>query len=210
MSQANERAYQRIRDAIVSGTFPAGTHLAEQRLAEIAGVSRTPVREALRRLNAEHFVRFVPNRGAYVADWSHDAIDEIYRLRGLLEGHAAARAATRIDAAGIDRLARCAARIDEQIHGPAIDFDRIMAANHEFHTTILEAAESPRLLGLLQSLVETPMILKTLANYRREDLERSNQHHAELVAACQARDAQWAEAVMLAHLRAARLILVDN
>ena len=208
MSQANERAYQRIRDAIIAGEFPAGTHLAEQRLAEIAGVSRTPVREALRRLDAERFVRFVPNRGAYVADWSAEAIDEIYRLRGLLEAHAAERAAVRIPAREIDTLAECVARIDAEIDAESVDLDAVMTANHRFHTTILEAADSSRLVTLLQSLVETPMILKTLANYRHEDLVRSNEHHGELVAACRARDGAWAAAVMTAHLRAARQILL--
>lgn len=208
MSQANERAYQRIRDAIVAGEFPAGAHLAEQRLAEITGVSRTPVREALRRLDAERFVHFVPNRGAYVADWSTEAMDEIYRLRGLLEAHAAERAAVRIAPRGVDTLAECVARIDAEIGAERVDLDAVMAANHRFHTTILEAAESSRLVTLLQSLVETPMILKTLANYRHEDLVRSNHHHAELVAACRAGDSEWAGAVMTAHLRAARQILV--
>ena len=78
MSKIADQAYQTIRDKIISGEYTAGSHLKEARIAEDTGASRTPVREALRRLNAEHLVRFEPNRGAYVNSWSLEDIEELY------------------------------------------------------------------------------------------------------------------------------------
>ena len=83
MSKAADLAYERIRQKIITGAYAAGAHLKEEQVAEDAGVSRTPVREALRRLDAEHLVKFVPNRGAYVASWSTHDIEEIFVLRGM-------------------------------------------------------------------------------------------------------------------------------
>jgi DNA-binding transcriptional MocR family regulator len=78
---AVERAYEAIRGGIFSGDHPAGSRLREEELAERIGVSRTPVREALRRLDAEGLVEFMPNRGAHVASWSEDDLREIFGLR---------------------------------------------------------------------------------------------------------------------------------
>jgi DNA-binding GntR family transcriptional regulator len=72
-----------LRERIVSGTLPAGTKIDQQALAEELGVSRMPVREALRRLSAEGFVQLISHRGAVVAELSHDEIIEVYEMRGV-------------------------------------------------------------------------------------------------------------------------------
>ncbi|MEO0425152.1 MAG: GntR family transcriptional regulator [Pseudomonadota bacterium] len=208
MSRANDKAYERIREEILSGRLAAGEHLPEQRIAEITGVSRTPVREALRRLHAERFVRYIPNRGAYVAEWSASEVAEIFDLRLLLEGYAAARAAERMTEERLEVLRGCVAQIDALLaEGEALDYDQLLRANHEFHDTLIDAAQSPRLRDLLHSLLETPMILRTMKRYSHADIMRSNQHHTEMVQACAAGDADWARSVMTAHLRAARATL---
>ena len=84
MSSAAEKAYEAIRDGIVGGELPVGGRLREEELAGTIGVSRTPVREALRRLDAEGLVEFSPHRGAQVASWSDQDLDEIFGLRGVL------------------------------------------------------------------------------------------------------------------------------
>ncbi len=207
MSKANEKAYELIRDAILDGRFGPGEHLAEQKIAESTGVSRTPVREALRRLEAEHFVVFRAHRGAYVADWSPDVVDDIFNLRILLEGYAAARAATRTTPEQIEQLEACVAQINEALPAQRFeDYQAVMTANNRFHNILLEAAGSERLSALLPSLIHTPMVLRTLNHYDDADLKRSNRHHEELVAACKADDAEWARNVMAAHLRAAHRI----
>lgn len=204
MSKATDLAYERIRQKIIAGDYGAGTHLKEEQVAEDTGVSRTPVREALRRLNSEHLVKFVPNRGAYVASWSPEDIEEIFMLRALLEGHAAYRAATRITAAEIADLEACAAEIDSVLPGQT-DRERfiILGANHRFHSIVLEAAHSERLTKVLSWLVEIPLILKTFERYSALDIERSNHHHREMIDAFKSRDPRWAQNVMDTHLRSA-------
>ncbi|NNM00508.1 MAG: GntR family transcriptional regulator [Gammaproteobacteria bacterium] len=211
MSKASDQAYEAIRADIIAGRVEPGAHLPEEHIAQVTGVSRTPVREALRRLNAEHLVTFVPNRGAYVANWSADAVDDIFQLRAVLEGYAAARAAERISDELIERLVECATTIDTATAtGGRPDIEAILAANHEFHRVIITATGSERLDRLLASLVELPMILRTLERYSVKDLERSNRHHWELISAFRAHDAQWARSVMTAHLHAAHRIYADD
>ena len=89
MSGASERAYEEIRKRLLRGDFAPGARLSESELSELCGVSRTPVREALRRLALEYFVRIEPNRGAFVIDWSREDIVDMFEMRSMLEGLAA-------------------------------------------------------------------------------------------------------------------------
>lgn len=211
MVKAADRAYERIRRRIISGEYAAGSHLKEEQLAEETGVSRTPVREALRRLSAEQLVKFVANRGAYVATWTAEDVDDIFQLRAMLEGYAAARAASRITRAAIAELERHASEIERlTLDRSATSHCRMMELNHALHTIVIEAACSERLSVMLSWLVEIPIILKTIETYDAHDLERSNNHHRELIAALKANDAIWAQKVMEAHLYAAHQIYISR
>jgi DNA-binding GntR family transcriptional regulator len=175
--------------------------LREEELAALCGVSRTPVREALRRLEAEYLIRRTEGARSFVADWSHDDIAEMFALRAILEGHAAARAATRIAAAALDQLAALNDDIEAAI--PAGDTDRFLAANRQFHAIVLDAAQSPRLAAMLGALVEQPVVRLTARHYGSAEFRRSHAEHAALVEAFRARDAQWAESTMTGHIRRA-------
>ena len=83
--RAVDKAYQAVRQGIIAGRFAAGTRITEHEVAVAAGVSRTPAREALRRLHSEGLVEFTPNQGAIVTTWSVEDADEIFDLRALLE-----------------------------------------------------------------------------------------------------------------------------
>src|SRR5215203_6092246 len=98
MARAAEAAYGIIREGILSGELARGQRLREEELALRAGVSRTPVREALRRLDAEGLVDFTPNRGARVTAWSERELEDVYEARALLESYGARLAATRVTA----------------------------------------------------------------------------------------------------------------
>lgn len=110
-TRASERAYQEIRALILTGDVAPGAPLTEEALADIVGVSRTPVREALRRLEAELYVRRSESQRLFVANWSRDDLTEMFALRAMLEAHAAARAATRISDAALADLQTINARI---------------------------------------------------------------------------------------------------
>jgi len=211
MTKAVERAYEQIRQRILSGKYAAGLHLTEEMLTEDIDVSRTPIREALRRLNTEHIVKFIPNHGTFVSTWSHDDVNDIFHLRTLLEGYSALRAATRISEDSISKLEQCASELETLSKNRTPDQHHVMIEiNHRFHTIIMEAANSDRILRMLSWLVEIPMILKTLEMYDDADIARSNYQHRELIDALKAKDGPWAQSVMESHLRAAHNIFVKK
>jgi DNA-binding GntR family transcriptional regulator len=117
MSNAAERAYQAIRQRIMDGSFAPGAALREEMLAAEIGVSRTPVRDALRRLLADGLVESTRNRGTFVAEITTDNLLEVHQLRAMLEGFAARRAAARITAGELAELRRLADAM-EAIDGP--------------------------------------------------------------------------------------------
>jgi hypothetical protein len=104
MTTAWEQAYLALRRCLADGTYPPGAHLREEDLATQLGVSRTPIRDALRRLDAEGWLRVVPNQGAFAAEWSLLEMVEIFDLRGMLEAHAAEHAAMAPNPHGIAAL----------------------------------------------------------------------------------------------------------
>jgi len=204
MSRASDTAYALIRSQIGGGTLAPGAPLREEELAALCGVSRTPVREALRRLEAEMVVRRTDGGRVYVADWASDDIDEMFALRSLLEGHAAARAATRITSAALLAMRAVNATLEAAVQRTdAPDVVGFLAANRAFHAAIVEAAASPRLAAMLARLIEQPVVQRTARNYDRAQLERSAAEHGELLAAFARGDADWAQAVMTAHIRRA-------
>ena len=97
MAKAVDKAYQTVRERIVRGVYPAACRITEQEVAAVAGVSRTPVREALRKLHAEGLLEFIPHQGAIVAEWTAEDRDDVFELRALLEAYGAARAARRME-----------------------------------------------------------------------------------------------------------------
>jgi DNA-binding GntR family transcriptional regulator len=210
-ANAAERAYDAIRKGILDGTFELGTRLPEEDLAARAGVSRTPVREALRKLAAEGFVTFAPNRGAQVASWSDDDLEEIFGLRALLESHGAAQAAQRIDTTHLMALHDLADGMERATgHGTGPALDRVAELNNRFHRTILEVAGSRRLRALLDTVIVVPLVHRTFHRYTPDALARSMHHHRELLAAFEAGDGDWAASVMRTHVLAARTVLLGG
>lgn len=204
MSRASDRAYQEIRRRIVSGALGPGVQLKEEELADVCGVSRTPVRDALRRLEAELFVRRSDSQRSFVAEWSVADIDDMFALRGMLEGYAAARAAVRVSPEQLDQLRAHNEAIGAAIRAPrGLDVDSFVQHNRGFHAIVLEAAGSERLSTMLGRLIAQPIVMRTALLYDREQLERSHHEHGELLAAFERRDADWAQAVMTSHIRRA-------
>lgn len=206
--RAVDKAYQAVKDGIIAGRYAPSTRITEQEVAAAAGVSRTPVREALRRLHAEGLVDFTPNQGAMVTTWSTEDADEIFELRAMLESHGAARAAERATAAQIAELRDLAERqYSEAVNRSDGYLERIGDLNNRFHRRLQDAAASMRLARALAALLEAPLMMKTFLNYTPDDLQRSAAHHLELVRALEARDTQWAASVMRSHVLAARRTL---
>jgi DNA-binding GntR family transcriptional regulator len=203
VSKASERAYAEIRGLILSGDAPPGTQLTEAQLADICGVSRTPVREALRRLETELYLIRSDSQRIFVADWNSDDLAEMFTLRAMLEAHAAGRAATRIDGAALDQLRAANDRIAAAAAADTPDVATFLSENRCFHDIVIAAAGSPRLAAMLAAIVEQPVVRRTAARYSRTELARSIHEHGELIQAFATRDADWARAVMTGHIRRA-------
>ena len=207
--KASDKAYDVLYAAIIDGEFPPGARITEGLVVDRAGVSRTPVREAVRRLEAEGLLRFVPNQGAFVTAWSDEEVEDIFELRALLEGHAARLAATRgteDQFAELRKLAVAQLAESEQKAGPRLD--RVSSLNARFHQQVIEAANSPRLAATLAGIANAPLVLQTFRDYRQDELVRSAAHHLELVDALEARDPAWADSVMRSHVMAARRVFL--
>lgn len=203
MSRASDRAYDEIKAQILNGSLAPGAQLKEEELAEICGVSRTPVRDAMHRLEAEMFIQRSDSQRSFVSNWSIDDIDELFTLRTMLEGHAAAQAAERATPEMLAALRRNVATIDAAIDRPLPDVDTFLAANAQFHALIIQAAASDRLAHMINRLVLQPIVHHTAMRYDADQLRRSLAEHVEIVAALEARDGAWAHAVMTSHIRRA-------
>jgi DNA-binding GntR family transcriptional regulator len=208
MAQAVDRAYAMVREGIVRGTYAAAVRITEQEIADALSVSRTPVREALRRLQAEGFLTVLPNVGAVVTPWTDMDTRNVFELRALLEPYGAARACEQITPEGIATLRRLA---EEQYHESSTraegHIERIGKLNSAFHRALQDFSGNARLVTLLPALLEAPMMLKTFAKYQPQHLLRSASHHLEIVSAMESRDAEWAASVMRSHILAAHAAL---
>lgn len=207
MVSAADRAYEVLRAAILDGVYGPGARLGEAELAEVTGTSRTPVREALRRLQVEGLVEVLSHRGARVTQWSRDDLEEIYDLRAMLEAFAAQRAASRIAPEQLDELTDLCERMEALI-GATTDFDKLAELNSEFHGIVRDAAQSTRLVGMLNAVVQLPLVMTTFHRYSPTDLRRSAAHHRELVDALRAGDETWAGSVLRSHVAAAKSVLL--
>ena len=203
MSRASDRAYHHIRSMILSGELQSGSQIREEALAELCGVSRTPVRDALRRLEAEMFIRRNDSQRSFVADWSLDDLEDAFELRSMLESHAAKRAAAHITREQLARMRMHNSQLKQAIDAASPDVPRFLDHNRQFHAIILEAAASERLSNMLAQVTEQPVILRTARQYDLENLRRSHHEHDELLIAFENRDGDWAAAVMTAHIRRA-------
>ena len=207
MSGAAAVAYERLRKAITEGTLSGGTRLKETELAERLGVSRTPIREAIRRLHSDGLVELHHNRGAIVPHWTSDDLNQSYALRALLEGYGARLAAINATEEDLAQLREVAGQMASLTGETTEELDKIQGLNRVFHDAILRAGGDRRLTDMVTSLAEVSIVRRTFRQYSQVELERSMHHHAELVEAIGEGDANWAESVMRAHVQAARAAL---
>ncbi len=145
-----DRVFRALRTAILEGRLPADEKITEQDVSEVLNVSRTPLREAFRRLEAEGLVAPSPSRGVVVRGLTWQDFEDIYEIRGVLEPLAARRAATRISAEALEELRR---HLEvSEFHASRKRFKDAETENHEFHQIIYQACGNARLRTLLVGL----------------------------------------------------------
>lgn len=201
---ASDIAYRIIQNAIVTGGLTPGGLLTEQELAELTGVSRTPIREAINRLANDGWVKIESgkkNRKSYVAEFSREDLIELSELRAEIEAFAAKRAAALISEEDIDRLEEIQNEIDNAIELNNRDLLQVFSRlNEEFHAIIWKAG-SERAARLLSGTLSAPVqTARPSEENKISHLKRASLYHRAIIAALRRRDATGAAIQMSAHI----------
>ncbi|WP_435169822.1 GntR family transcriptional regulator [Falsirhodobacter sp. 1013] len=193
---------QRLKGLIAEGALPPGAKLVEKELCDSFGVSRTPLREAIRALAAEGVVVVTPNRGAAVATVTEDQILESFLVMGALEGLAGELAAPRITPVQLDALRQAhAAMLD---HRRAGDLDGYYAQNRAIHDAIFDAAGNSTLSETRQIIHRRIVNLRFIARIGDDEWATAIAEHEEMLLALEARDGPALGAVLRRHLESKR------
>jgi DNA-binding GntR family transcriptional regulator len=195
-----DQVYSATRSRIMDGTLKRGARIHQEDLAEELGVSRTPVREALRRLAAEGLVEMRTNRGARVADVGRDDMNAAYEARLVIEPGAARLAAQLVPAGGVS-LARMRSAVAAQRRAIP-NVRRSFEANREFHLALVAASGNPFLLQLADRLWVT-RIGEAIYERQSETPERMGldaDEHEQILAAIESGNARRAETLTRRHL----------
>lgn len=193
---------ERLRQRIFSHELPPGTWIDEQALAVDYGISRTPLREALKVLASEGLVTLKPRRGCYVTEISERDLDEIFPLMAMLEGRCAFEAVQKAKTDDLDRLEDIHAQLEK--HAAAGDKEHFFEANQEFHRAVQELADNRWLLQVIQDLRKVMKLTRLHSLSLEGRLQQSLDEHRAIMAGFKARDAGRAEAAMHAHLLSGR------
>jgi DNA-binding GntR family transcriptional regulator len=209
--QLGDKVVERLRDMITQGQLQAGEWLRQGRLASELGMSYTPIREALKQLEAEGLVEHVPYRGVRVVKFNMDDVLDLYTMRSFLEGMAAAHAANLITDS---QLAQCRHLHEKMCAlGGLENLQHVRELNREFHLIIIEASQSTYLIRTLKTIwswfptMLWSQYIPDTAAVERE--EADNQEHAQILQALTNRDSAEAERLMRYHIDRARQALVE-
>ena len=197
--------YQSLRNAIWEGRFARGERIREEDLAKSLGVSRTPVREALQRLQQRGLLVTSPARGLAVAQLSNKQIFDLYAMREILEGSAARLAAQHATDAEIQLLYRLQKQLSIEGHEPLA----LVNLNRRFHQHIYGAAHNEYLVYTLEALGDSMALLHNLMFRMPSRVGQSDIEHLEIVQAIEKHDADRAERAARRHIQQARDTRMD-
>jgi len=194
----SQKIYRVLKTEIIKGTIKPGTKLLEGKIAEQMGVSRTPIREALRELAAEGFVKMTPNQGILVNNSSIEEIQEVLQIRGVLEGLAARLAAKIIKEKEITKLKECLKRLEYFTDkNNSLAFSKLDA---EFHKIILNICGNKRLIQIHEILTDQVNRYRIRSLNIQGRLERSLEEHWRIVEALEGRVPKEADRLSQAHV----------
>jgi len=208
LPQVRNLVYQRLRRAILDGQLKPESRLIERKLGEQLGVSRTPIREAIRMLELEGLVSYNPKSGAVVARINVKEVFEIYRIRAVLEGLAARMAAENINREELERLSELVARMEQLSQQGEID--DLGKVHQEFNDLIYRAAGSPRLYTMITSLVESVNRYIRVGYCFPGRVAEATAEHLQLVEALRGHDGELAEQVAREHIENSRRAYVNE
>jgi DNA-binding GntR family transcriptional regulator len=193
-----EIVFTTMREAIINGDFKPGQRLMEVQLAEQMGVSRTPVREAIRKLELEGLVVMVPRKGAYVAGLSSEDVKEVLEIRAVLEGLAASLAAKNASDADIEQLQE----IVEKFKNAAEEKDvvRLINFDSDFHDVMYRASKNKKLIQLISALREQVQRFRVAYFTKIKSTQALIEEHNELVSSILNKEPEKARAIAEKHI----------
>jgi DNA-binding GntR family transcriptional regulator len=198
----SDAVYRQLVDAIVRGALRPNERLTEQRLAEVTGASRTPIREAVRRLEAEGLLERVPHRGVTVAalpGFTEDEFKAVVHVRAAVEGELAQLAARNITAGELAELEAIIVRAEAEPEGPD-QASELLHLNTLFHDGVNRAARSPWLVGVWSSYRNLILREHWVAAHRLSDPRESYSGHREILDALRHRDGALARTLIEQHV----------
>ena len=203
-----EVVFQTLRQAILKGELKPGERLMEVALAERLGVSRTPIREAMRKLELEGLVVMVPRKGAQVASITEKDLTDVLEVRITLENFAIEKACSRMTEEEMDRLWLASKQFEKAIQEG--DLVRIAEADQSFHEIIYQASDNARLIQVLNNMRE--QIYRYRLEYLKDEMSREKllNEHRSLTNAIRSRDAEAAQKVSFQHLENQRRAIIRS
>ena len=200
--------FETLRDAIITQVLKPGERLMEIQLADEMGVSRTPVREAIRKLELEGLVVMVPRKGAYVAGVSMKDIHEVYEVRSALEMLAVTLAAERITEEELDALERQVLRESEEEKADDGDLDSIIYIDSSFHDIIYQAAHNQRLVQFINILQEQLQRFRAASLSKPGRSKTALEEHKKIVEALSERNGDLASKLARDHIENAENAMI--
>ena len=199
-----EIAYQKLLSAIQHGTLKPGTRIREVEVAEMFGISRTPVRDAIRRLESDGLLIHIPRQGAVIKQLDHREVIELYEIREVLEGTAArfaARHASELETAEMEDLT-------EMMLGHGEDMEKVADANRQFHHSLYRSANNRYLIDALNSLANSMALLGGTTMKVENRTQTAYEEHGAIIKGIRDRDANAADEAARLHIRNAQRIRI--
>ena len=193
-----EHVFESLKQAIVRGKISSGEWLVESHIAEMLGISRTPVREAFHKLEREQLIERQPRGGFTVLGLNREDIEETFGIRSVLEGYAAHLAAIKHEAQELDLLEQ---KIEE--FQKALDrknMNLLPAINTEFHDLLYGLSKSPKLISMINGLKDQIYRYREMILKERKYASTSNLDHKKMLKTIRNRDAAGAEQLVREHI----------
>ena len=199
---------EKLRDKIVRGEIGEGEQLRQDAIANEFQVSRIPVREALRQLEAEGLITIIPHRGAVVSSLSPNDIEEVFEMRALLEGEVLRSSVPNLTEADFDKAEQILRRYEEALWTEE-NVGRWGRLNWEFHSALYAGAARPQFMSVIRTLNYNGERYIRLQIYLTRAMERAKQEHRMLLDLCRARNVAGAVELLHRHIRFAGKSLRD-
>ncbi|KAA0256932.1 GntR family transcriptional regulator [Deferribacter autotrophicus] len=195
-----EKIADKIRTDIIKGVYKDGDRLVEPKLAEILGISRTPIREALRQLESEGFVEIIPRKGAIVKTMTLEDVDNLYVIKASLEGLAARQAVKYIKDEDIEEMSKINQRFLYIANKSSDIVEEYLKYNIDFHNIFIKLSHNEKLVEILEGLSKNFQRIKGMLITKSDRALKAYEEHNEIIKAFKSKNAELVELKVRWHI----------